>query len=117
LYEIPKFIDDERGWYFELHNSELELLKLSGSRKTKVDAILQLGYFKAKNQFFKYQYDEVKIDIDYILNQYFDETQLGKLSISREIKRQNQKRILNLLGFQYFMKSKHGESLLGPMKT
>ena len=52
LYEIPKFIDDERGWYFELHNSELELLKLSGSRKTKVDAILQLGYFKAKNQFF-----------------------------------------------------------------
>ena len=55
LYEIPKFTDDERRWYFELHGSEPELLKLSVSRKTKVDAILQLGYFKAKNQFFNYR--------------------------------------------------------------
>jgi hypothetical protein len=84
LYEIPKFTDDERRWYFELHGSEPELLKLSVSRKTKVDAILQLGYFKAKNQFFNYQYDEVKIDIDCILNQYFDATQLSRLALSRE---------------------------------
>lgn len=54
LYEIPKFTDDERKWYFELHGNESKLLTFSGNKKTKVDAILQLGYFKAKNQFFKY---------------------------------------------------------------
>jgi hypothetical protein len=112
LYEIPIFNDDERRWYFELHNSEQELLKIPGSMKTKVDAILQLGYFKAKNQFFKYQYDEVKSDIDYILNQYFDKKKLAKPIISRETKRLNQRRILSLLGFTYFTKSKHDGPLL-----
>ena len=33
LYEIPKFTDDERGWYFELHNS--------GSSPTKVLKVQQ----------------------------------------------------------------------------
>jgi TnpA family transposase len=112
LYEIPKFTDDERRWYFELHNSEQKLLKLPVSRKTKVDAILQLGYFKAKNQFFRYKYDEVKYDIYYILNQYFDEKQLARPIISRETKRKNQRRILSLLGFTYFNKSKNGGPLL-----
>lgn len=111
LYEIPKFTDDERRWYFELHGSESELLEFSGSTKTKTDVILQLGYFKAKNKFFQYRYDDVKLDIDYILNQYF-EVQLDKVSISREIKRKNQNRILNHLGFQYFRKTKHGKPLL-----
>lgn len=112
LYEIPKFTDDERKWYFELHVSEPKLLKLSVSQKTKVDAILQLGYFKARNQFFQYQHEDILMDIDYILNQYFDKSEIGTININREIKRQNKKRILDLLGFQYFRKTKHGESLL-----
>lgn len=112
LYEIPKFSDDERRWYFELHNSEHELLKLPVTRKTKVDAILQLGYFKAKNQFFKYQHNEVKSDVGYIVNRYFDENQLTRPILSRETKRQNQIRIIDLLGFAYFNKSEHGGPLL-----
>ncbi|MCF6247091.1 MAG: DUF4158 domain-containing protein [Desulfobacula sp.] len=111
LYEIPKFTDDERRWYFELHDNEPKLLLLSVSTKTKIDLILQLGYFKAKNQFFKYQLDETQKDIDYILNHYFDNAHLVKARISREIKRQNKKRILNLLGFQYFRKTKYCEPL------
>jgi len=112
LYQIPKFTDDERRWYFELHGSEPKLLMFSGSKKTKADVILQLGYFKAKNQFFQYRHDDIHTDIDYILNQFFDDVQIGKFSISREIKRKNQNRILNLLGYQYFKKTKHVEPLL-----
>jgi TnpA family transposase len=112
LYEIPKFTDDERRWYFELHDNESKLLKFSGNTKTKADAILQLGYFKAKNQFFQYRHDDVQSDINYILNQYFDDARIGRFRISREIKRKNQNRILNFLGYQYFKKTTHGEHLL-----
>ena len=70
LYKFPKFTDEERQWYFELNNKEQNFLKLSISLASKVDIILQLGYFKAKNQFFKFQFDDVEADVNYILNQY-----------------------------------------------
>lgn len=73
---------------------------------------MQLGYFKAKNQFFKYQHNEVKSDVGYIVNRYFDENQLTRPILSRETKRQNQIRIIDLLGFAYFNKSEHGGPLL-----
>jgi len=112
LYQIPKFTDDERSWYFELNGKEQKLLEFSGNTKTKADVILQFGYFKAKNQFFQYRYDDVQADINYILTQYFDSAYIGKFSISREIKRKNQKRILNFLGYKYFRKTKHEDFLL-----
>jgi TnpA family transposase len=89
----------------------------SGNTKTKVDAILQLGYFKAKNQFFQYRHKDVQEDINYILNLYFDNTQIGRFSISREIKRKNQSRILNFLGYSYFKKTVHGELLLAEARN
>jgi hypothetical protein len=58
------------------------------------------------------QYEEVKYDIDYILNQYFDKKPINGQIISRETKRKNQRRILSLLGIAYFKKSKHSGSLL-----
>lgn len=112
LYEIPKFTDDERKWYFELHGNESKLLTFSGNKKTKVDAILQLGYFKAKNQFFKYGHDEVLDDIEYIVNQYFGDAKIIRFRISREIKRKNQIRILEIKGHQYFKKTTDGAHLL-----
>ena len=112
LYQIPKFTDDERSWFFELNGKEQKLLEFSGNTKTKADVILQFGYFKAKNQFFQYRYDDVQADINYILTQYFDSAYIGKFSISREIKRKNQKRILNFLGYKYFRKTKHEDFLL-----
>ena len=112
LYEQPKFTDDERKWYFELDNNEQELLILPITMATKVDLILQLGYFKTKNQFFKFKLSDVKADADYIVIKYFNNERFDKISINREGRRQNQQRILNLLGYQAFSKQKHEELLL-----
>jgi hypothetical protein len=36
LYEIPKFTDDERRWYFELHGNESKLLMGYGDHSCKI---------------------------------------------------------------------------------
>ena len=40
LYALPQFTAEERQWYFELTGKEQDLLTLSISQATKVDAIL-----------------------------------------------------------------------------
>jgi len=112
LYKFPKFKDEERQWYFELNNKEEKFLKLSISLASKVDIILQIGYFKAKNQFFKFQFDDVEADVNYILNQYFEQISLEKKIISYKVKRQNQQRVLNLLSYQAYSTQAHKNSLL-----
>jgi len=112
LYELPKFTVEEKHWYFELSNNEQELLVMNASIATKVDAILQLGYFKAKKQFFVFQLYEVKTDVDFLLNKYFDKANIKKTSIARESRRQNQKKILKILDYKLFSKQYHRLSLL-----
>ncbi|MFM0515125.1 DUF4158 domain-containing protein, partial [Paraburkholderia sp. RL17-373-BIF-A] len=56
LYALPRFTDEDRHAYFELGEAEQQLVH---SRTASVAAhlTLQLGYFKAKNQFFDYDQD------------------------------------------------------------
>jgi len=54
---------------------------------TKVDLIIELGYFKAKNQFFKFKLNDVKADVDFILIKYFKNKNFNKISIGREGRR------------------------------
>jgi TnpA family transposase len=111
LYGRPEFTDDEKKWYFELNNNEQELLKLPVSLPTQMDAILQLGYFKVKCQFFKFQFNDVQADVDYIASRHFENATIDKTTIGTEASYLNRQRILDLLGYQLFRKKKHGEPL------
>lgn len=51
LYARPVFNKSEQSLYFEMNQAELDLLRQFGTTRTKVYFILQLAYFKAKNQF------------------------------------------------------------------
>lgn len=51
LYGLPRFTDDDRHLYFDLSVPEQSIIK-AHSTSVAAHLVLQLGYFKAKRQFF-----------------------------------------------------------------
>jgi len=60
LYARPAFTVHERQLYFTLSPSEREALAQHTNTKTRIYFILQLGYFKAKQQFFNFVLEDVR---------------------------------------------------------
>jgi hypothetical protein len=54
----------------------LDALEQLTTTKTRLYFILQLGYFKAKHQFFTFNLDEVNDDVTFLLNHFFHEPHL-----------------------------------------
>ena len=71
IYAIPKFNDVERDYYFHISDAEHNLLKKYASIKSKVFLILQIGYFKAIQQFYKFSLDEVADDVNFIIKKHY----------------------------------------------
>ena len=102
LYGLPHFFQDEREKYFYLNPLEMEELSNLRSKSSKVYFILQLGYFKAKKMFFIFSQQEVKEDIEYILQQYFPDTdESQKIEVSHTTRLTQQSRIMNLYNYKY----------------
>ncbi|WP_166291691.1 DUF4158 domain-containing protein [Photorhabdus stackebrandtii] len=66
LYSRPEFNVHEQQIYFTLTQSERVALSQFSNTKTRIYFILQLGYFKAKQQFFNFTLDDVSNDIQFI---------------------------------------------------
>lgn len=95
LYELPKFsLEEARELFFVLNDAEEKELSLCRSNETKLYFLLQLGYFKATQQFYSFCFEDVTDDIKYLLNTYFQKKKLsslkGKIS-NQSILRQRQK--------------------------
>jgi hypothetical protein len=102
LYSLPQFNDEQRSYYFfldDLEKKEIESLKTLHS---KLNFVLQLGYFKYNSMFFKVELKKVPKDINYILIEYFNSAKIPKNKISQKIQSANQSRILKVLGFKLF---------------
>lgn len=101
LYARPDFNAIERELYFTMNQQELDALSQYSTTKTRVAFILQLAYFKAKHQFFTFTFDEVRSDIDYVLEKYYKikNATLPK-NIVRQILSQQKNVILNLFDYQ-----------------
>ncbi len=101
LYARPDFTSDEKALYFTLNDSELDRLNHYSNTKTRVYFILQLGFFKAKQQFFQFDIEEVPTDVEYILANFFNNT---KASLSgrpsRNYINQQKHDILELFNYQ-----------------
>jgi Domain of unknown function (DUF4158) len=66
IYALPTFSREEQEWFFELTQQEQSVLNTKVTVETKIDAILLLGYFKAKQNFFSWSLSEVHSDFEYI---------------------------------------------------
>jgi Domain of unknown function (DUF4158) len=62
LYDLPRFSRDDRDLYFDLSPAERELVDGVFTLSVEIHLVLQLGYFKAKRQFFVYALDAVTED-------------------------------------------------------
>lgn len=66
LYGLPDFDDAQRLEYLPLSETELMLATSRPGLHAQVYCILQLGYFKAKHSFFRFDWNEVEklLDLD-----------------------------------------------------
>ncbi|WP_233860275.1 Tn3 family transposase [Paraburkholderia sp. HD33-4] len=100
LYALPLFTDEDRHTYFELGNAEQQLVR-APTLSVAVHLILQLGYFKAKFQFFHYDPPAVADDLRYIVARHFPDKEPPAVKIpSAPTRRALQHSILDLFGFR-----------------
>jgi hypothetical protein len=101
LYSLPRFTEDDRHLYFDLSPAERELVDGVSTISVAVHLVLQLGYFKAKRQFFVYTLDSVAEDVAHILGRHFPERDIGAIKApARSTRLEQQQNILKLFDYR-----------------
>jgi Domain of unknown function (DUF4158) len=101
LYGLPCFTEEERCTYFDLSTAEHDAVTAVHTDAAAVHMILQLGYFKAKRQFFIYPPETVRDDLRYIVKRYFsDMDELSIRALSKPTRLEQQQTILALFGYR-----------------
>jgi TnpA family transposase len=99
LYARPRFTQEDRFRYFQL--SPTERLAVGEVRTAAVHFALQLGYFKAKQQFFAYTKEDVREDLLFLRQHHFPERAPAVLRMPfRHTRLQQQRRILQLFDYR-----------------
>jgi len=102
VYGLPQFTDEERDIYFELNPIEKQVMEELRTYVAKIYFILQLGYFKAKKQFFVFDLQTVVEDVRYLLRRYFPHVaEVPNSVISKPTRLAQQDEILKLLDYQF----------------
>src|SRR6266853_484086 len=101
LYGRPCLSGEDRTNVFTLTQPEKDLLASFTQLPIQLYFLLQLGYFKAKQMFFTFTFDDVVEDVTYLLERYFPATPLPELRMlnKRTILKQRQ-RILELFSYR-----------------
>lgn len=101
LYGRPCLSGEDRTNAFTLTQPEKDLLASFTHLPIQLYFLLQLGYFKAKQLFFTFTFDDVVEDVAYLLERYFPTTPLPerRMPNKRTILKQRQ-HILKLFGYR-----------------
>lgn len=76
IFHLPIFTDEERSLHFSLTEAEFEVLHQARSLASKLNFILQLGYFKSRRLFFAFEISDVSDDAEFIRRKYFADENL-----------------------------------------
>src|SRR5262245_37780958 len=101
LYARPRFTPDERQEYFAFSPPELATLEQFHSRPSRLYGMLQLGYFKARQQFFVFSLREVDEDVRYLQERYFPTTRFHAVEVVKRTRLKQQRMILALCTYRY----------------
>ena len=104
IFHLPTFNDEERLLHFSLTEAEFEILHQTRSLASKLNFILQLGYFKARRLFFSFELREVSADIEFIRQKYFPDEiaeidKLPKIAVNTLLK--HRRTIAGLHNYQF----------------
>ncbi len=83
LYGLPDFDDTQRLEYLALTEAELALASSRPGLHAQVYCVLQIGYFKAKHAFFRFDWNEVEDDYAFVLSRYFHGEAFGRKAITK----------------------------------
>jgi hypothetical protein len=101
FYTRPEFNSGERELYFAMSQQEVDALRQYSATKTQIAFMLQLAYFKAKQQFFAFTFEEARDDVAYLTTKYYkNEKAVLPSMITRQTLSQQKQVILNLFEFQ-----------------
>jgi len=102
LYGLPRFTEDDRRLYFDLSPAERDLVDSVYTTSVAVHLILQLGYFKAKRQFFVYAHEAVFDDLEHLRHRYFPARDNAEIkALSKPTRLEQQQVILKLFSYQF----------------
>ena len=79
--------------------SELSLASSRPSISAQIYCVLQIDYFKAKHAFFRFDWDEVEDDYDFVLSRYFHDESFDRKSITRHEYYAQRELIAELYGY------------------
>ena len=101
LYGLPRFTDEERCIYFDLSPAERGAVDAVHTDAAAVHMVLQLGYFKAKRQFFIYEPGTVCDDIRHITKRHLPGMDNVPIkALSKPTRLEQQQTILSLLSYR-----------------
>jgi len=100
LYGRPQFTDEDRSHFFALTAEELTELSTLHTIGSRILFILQLGYFKAVQQFFLFKPADVADDVQWIQQTYFANAQQPIPLAGRTTRLKQQQIILQLTGYR-----------------
>ena len=100
LYEPPRFTVEEQAQFFSLSARERALLQKCHTFASRMIFILQLGYFKAMQQFFVFKLAEVIEDITWIRQNHFPDRELPTSTVAKGTRLKHQAAILQLFDYR-----------------
>lgn len=102
LYYIPKIDPEDRERLFEITPEDQAYLNELIDSHNKIDYLLQLGYFRAVRQFYKFKFEDVQDDVWFIINNNFPTVKFPGKEASRNKYYAAQKVILNTYDFKRY---------------
>jgi len=100
LYGLPDFDDGQQLEYLALTEAELALMASRPSFHAQLYCALQIGYFKAKQAFFRFAWADITDDTAFVLSRYFNDEPFEPKLVSNHEHYTQQKLIAALFGFQ-----------------
>jgi hypothetical protein len=97
LWGFPSFTQSDRDLFFTLTAPEREALEQRRSIRTKIHFLLHLGYFRARQRFFRFELPAVRDDVDYLRRRYFDNRAVADLTVSDHTRKRHVEAILGLV--------------------
>jgi len=82
LWGLPRFSQYDRDLFFSLTAQELEILDRLRTHRTKAHFLLQLGYFRARQRFFRFEMTTVRDDLEYLGRRFLDNEPVPEIAVS-----------------------------------
>lgn len=100
LYGLPDFNDAQRLEYLALSETELEFVSSRPGLHAQIYCVLQIGYFKAKHAFFRFDWNEVEDDCAFVLSRYFHGAAFERKQITKHEHYIQRERVAGLFGYR-----------------